>query len=510
MFLSRVFLFTLIWIQTGAYNILCLLPYPGKSHYMVFEPLLQELESRGHNLTVVSFFPKQNQSNRRDVDLRSLASLNIEIVDLRDFDYSVFGLEKYFEHIPLITGLAKSNLHLCKRILDSEMFEEFIAAKGDYDVILVEHFNSDCMLGIIHNYGLPSVGLMSTSMLPWTPRRVGASDNPAHIPEMMMPFTSEMSFFERIQNTICHYFYIWWYEIAIRWEEQRILEKKLGKRLPKLENIAKNTSVVLINTYHVWNGVRSVPPSLLEVGGLHLHNKILQPLHPDLEKWVSEAKDGFIILSFGSLIRGSTLPEKRLRTILKVFARLPQRVVWKWEGNFIDVPDNVLILKWLPQYDLLRHKNCVAFITHAGLLSLTEAVSAGVPMLAVPILGDQYGNAAHAQRVGIACVLRLQNLDEVTLEDSLKKVLTSEMRERAKLVSKQWQDRPISPMENAIYHIERTVRYKGQDMSTHARWLSTWELELLDVLVFIVGTLVIAFLVVRNAFNSFHRKEKQC
>lgn len=39
---------------------------------------------------------------------------------------------------------------------------------------------------------------------------------------------------------------------------------------------------------------------------------------------------------------------------MKVFARLPQRVLWKWETEDMKgLPDNVLVLKWLPQYDLL-------------------------------------------------------------------------------------------------------------------------------------------------------------
>lgn len=74
-----------------------------------------------------------------------------------------------------------------------------------------------------------------------------------------------------------------------------------------------------------------------------------------LEHWMSESKHGVILFSFGSLIRGSTLPPKRLEAILKVFARLPQRIVWKWETEDIaGLPENVLVLKWLPQYDLLR------------------------------------------------------------------------------------------------------------------------------------------------------------
>lgn len=72
------------------------------------------------------------------------------------------------------------------------------------------------------------------------------------------------------------------------------------------------------------------------------------------------------------------------------------------------------------------HTNCVAFITHGGLLSLTEAISAGVPVLTVPILGDQFGNAAHAKRAGIAQVLRLDDINEDSLFEALKKVLSKE------------------------------------------------------------------------------------
>lgn len=110
---------------------------------------------------------------------------------------------------------------------------------------------------------------------------------------------------------------------------------------------------------------------------------------------------------------------------------------------------------------LKNHPSCVAFITHAGLLSLTEAVEAGVPMVMVPVLGDQPGNAAHAQRAGIAEVIPLYDLDEHTLYEALLKVLTPEMRARAKKFSQVWSERPLSPMDTAIYHIEYTARHGG-------------------------------------------------
>ena len=48
------------------------------------------------------------------------------------------------------------------------------------------------------------------------------------------------------------------------------------------------------------------------------------------------------------------------------------------------------------------HKNVKAFITHGGQLSCLEAVRAGVPLLAVPVFGDQPSNADRAKHMGYA------------------------------------------------------------------------------------------------------------
>lgn len=45
-----------------------------------------------------------------------------------------------------------------------------------------------------------------------------------------------------------------------------------------------------------------------------------------------------------------------LDIFIRVFARLPQRVFWKWEkpeGMRDKVSENVVLLDWLPQQDLI-------------------------------------------------------------------------------------------------------------------------------------------------------------
>ncbi|XP_022814659.1 UDP-glucuronosyltransferase 2B19-like isoform X1 [Spodoptera litura] len=474
MLLSIVFIMIFASACEG-YKILALLPYPGKSHFMVFEPILEELARRGHHVTVVSFFPSASpQANRRDVSLVGLAPLNVEVINLQDFDNPTFLSSKL--QFSLISNIMAFNLQLCQTVLYSDIFEEFVKGEGAYDVVLSEHFHTDCMMGIVHNYRAPSVALMSCALTPWAFSRFGADDNPAVFPSMVLPLVDEMSFLEKLVNAFNVNFYKYWHSYATR-NEQKLVETRLGRKLPPLNELAKNASVVLVNTHHTLNGVRVLPPSVVEVGGIHLHNKTVKPLPENLERWVSESRHGFILFSFGSLIRGSSLPPKRSEAILKVFARLPQRVLWKWETEDIKgLPDNVLVLKWLPQYDLLNHPNCVAFITHGGLLSLTEIVAAGVPALVIPILGDQPGNAAFAKRAGIAEVLEFHQIDEETFYNALMKVLTPEKRDHAKAFSSRWWERPLPPMETAIHYIENTAKYGYLNMSPPGRLMHKPEL----------------------------------
>ena len=48
------------------------------------------------------------------------------------------------------------------------------------------------------------------------------------------------------------------------------------------------------------------------------------------------------------------MPNDTLQAFINAFAKLPQRVFWKWEAEIPEnIPPNVMMTKWLPQQDLL-------------------------------------------------------------------------------------------------------------------------------------------------------------
>lgn len=50
----------------------------------------------------------------------------------------------------------------------------------------------------------------------------------------------------------------------------------------------------------------------------------------------------------------STLPKHVQRTFINSLAQVPQRVLWKYDGEIKDLPDNIMTRKWFPQRDILR------------------------------------------------------------------------------------------------------------------------------------------------------------
>ncbi|XP_014369343.2 UDP-glucosyltransferase 2-like isoform X3 [Papilio machaon] len=486
--------------DTHAARILGLFPHTGKSHQMVFEPLLRTLAERGHHVTTVSFFPLKNPpANYTDVSLEGIAGLGLET-----FDLSIYESPNLLLRIPIVNRIAKQlmefhplagmALNVCGKALDWPPLIE--ALKGDYDVVLVENFNSDCMLGLLHVYGIksPVVALLSCNILPWSGNRIGVLDNPAFVPVISTSFTSRMTFAEKLENTFLQLYHNFWFYYAIQVKERELIEKRFGRKIPDLYDLGKNYSLMMVNTFHALNGVRPTVPGVIEVGGMHLDHK-RKVIPPYIEKFLNESEHGVILLSFGSLIKTSTIPKYKEDMIVNALAKLKQRVIWKFEGSGEEgtLTGNILRVKWLPQYELLQNKKVVAFIAHGGLLGMTEAISAGKPMVVVPFFGDQPANAAAAAAAGFATVVPYIELTEEKLTKALEFVLSAETRLNARRVSSIWRDRQADPLETAVYWTERVIRW-GHHAQLHspARDMPLYQIALLDV----IATLVIAILII--------------
>ena len=73
------------------------------------------------------------------------------------------------------------------------------------------------------------------------------------------------------------------------------------------------------------------------------------------------------------------------------------------DGSLGPVPENFLIRPSVPQVEILRR--AAAFVTHAGMNSVQEALYHGVPLVMAPQAADQFWISARAREIGAGVVL---------------------------------------------------------------------------------------------------------
>ena len=107
----------------------------------------------------------------------------------------------------------------------------------------------------------------------------------------------------------------------------------------------------------------------------------------------SGSENGVILFTMGFAFQPWAVPNSRIQAMFDAFAQLPQKVIMKLDDISnkpeLKVPKNVLLKPFLPQQDILAHKNLRLFITHCGMHGVMEAIYHSVPMVGMPVFIDQ-------------------------------------------------------------------------------------------------------------------------
>lgn len=83
---------------------------------------------------------------------------------------------------------------------------------------------------------------------------------------------------------------------------------------------------------------------------------------------------------------------------------------------------------------ITEHENIKLFITHGGLMGTQEAIAHAVPMVGIPIFGDQQTNVLTYERKKIAVALELKDINAETLTNAVKTVLNDPIYRFVKLI----------------------------------------------------------------------------
>ncbi|XP_042877955.1 UDP-glucosyltransferase 2-like isoform X2 [Penaeus japonicus] len=409
------------------------------------------LADRGNEVTLVSpFRPSKIRDHVREIVVPGIS--------IHDYIPNLF---KGKSSGPMALMMAAPEL--CSKALGKEEVQDLL--KEQFDVVLISIFFSHCFLSVVHKMQVPFIWVTPGGYMGMTDQMMGNPTFTSFTGFILLEAKYPLTFTERALSTFGDTLSTFvMNNYAVNWIDDTCRSQGLcPDDMPRLVDFQYNASLLIQNNVRTLdNPARPVVPSVISAGGIHCGPA--QPLPKDLEEWVRGAgEDGFIFFSLGSAVIPSDMPEEYRRILVKVFGSLKQRVLWKWDQDDMpDLPSNVRLGKWLPQQDILGHASLRLFITHGGQLSTMESTYHGIPVLGLPVMGDQQTNMVQVEKEGWGKVIFWDQLSEEVLAEGIKSVMNDQsMRVEAKRRSRVMKDQPQSAGEIASYWVEYVIRHKG-------------------------------------------------
>ncbi|TKR63030.1 hypothetical protein L596_026914 [Steinernema carpocapsae] len=465
--LSTLFFFLALLRTTNNIKILIYSPKFGASHVSFMGRLADILVEEGMDVTVVA--PQMNpwmEPNGTKLAKTILIDPCQSSIDYHmdtSFLESVWVKEQAIptEQKAVLDRIIGIHVDQCEYTLSRKELLEFLKNEN-FDLGISEGLLFDfCAMGIFEEIGLEKHVLIEPSLLwEYVADLFGAPNSPAVVPGVFTAASNHMTYMERALNLLkIQISKCFGRTLAERYEA--VVKKVLGRKINVEEKLSQ-ASFVLINGDPLLDFPRPFTERIVSIGGISVPEP--KPLDAYWEKVVSE-RETMVLISFGSVAQSYTMPKEMKKAILETFKRFPEiTFIWKYEKDEDEVAKgypNVVTNKWVPQNDLLNHPNLKLFITHAGMNSILETSRRGVPVITVPLFGDQLRNAEMVKRLGTAQIVDKKMLfDSDQFEAKLKESLeNSSYLSKATRLSQMMAKRPRNQRQELVNHVKFAAEF---------------------------------------------------
>ncbi|KAK3568588.1 hypothetical protein QTP86_009403 [Hemibagrus guttatus] len=483
------------------------MPVDG-SHWLSMKILVKELSRRGHEMVVlvpetsILIQGSEMYTSRSFKVPYTKADLDSSMDMLRESIMRAPEFSDLFENIIGLLSFTNMQVKGCESLLYDEALMQELREER-FDLMLTDPF-LPCGPIISEAFSLPAVYFLRGLPCGLDLEATQCPSPPSYVPRFFTDNTDVMTFPQRVKNVlmagiegiICKVLYASFDKLTSRY-----LKKDVSYR-----EILGHAAIWLHRFDFSFEYPRPVMPNMVRIGGINCAKR--KPLPEDLEEFVEGSGDhGFIVFTLGSFV--SELPESKTREFFNAFRQIPQRVLWRYTGVFPkDVPENVKLLKWLPQNDLLAHPKVKVFITHGGSHGIYEGICNGVPMVMIPLFGDQRDNVHRMVVRGVAESLTMYDLTTEKLLVALRKVLNDKSyREKITELSLVHKDCPIEPLDLAVFWSEFVMRHGGAEHLRPAAHNLNWvQYHSLDVIGFLLLVLaVVIFISIKTCTFCFRK-----
>ncbi|XP_051565997.1 UDP-glucuronosyltransferase-like [Myxocyprinus asiaticus] len=406
------------------------------------------------------------------------------------------GFTVIFMNFGNLIQFTSMQVKACEGLLYDEPLMKSLREMG-FDVLLKDPF-LPCGTILADTFSLPAVYFLRGIPCWLDEAAAQCPTPPSFVPRFLTGFSDKMNFLQRVfEAYLCRILFASSDELASRYLQKDTTYKEL---------LGHGAVWLLCYDFTFEHPRPQMPKNMVLIGGINCAKK--GPLVKELEEFVNgSGEHGFVVFTLGSMV--SQLPEAKAREFFEAFRQIPQRVLWRYTGPVPEnAPKNVKLMKWLPQNDLLGHPKVKAFITHGGLHGIYEGICNGVPMVMLPLFGDQGDNVQRLVSRGVAESLSIYDITSEKLLVALRKVISDKSyKEKMTKLSAIHRDRPIEPLDLAVFWTEFVMRHKGAEHLRPAAHELNWiQYHCLDVIGFLILILVtVIFVTVKSCLFCFRK-----
>ncbi|XP_074045947.1 UDP-glucuronosyltransferase 1A6-like isoform X2 [Macrotis lagotis] len=479
------------------------------SHWLSMRDVIEELSKKGHEIVVlvpeVNLLLKESKYYKRKLYPVSYSQAELE----RRF--RIFGHNLFVEKSLPSTAW---NEYWNNRLLIDMFFlncENLLKDQETIRYLEESHFNAlftdpalPCGMILAKHLSIPSIYFFRgfPCALEHTMSR---TPNPvATIPRCYTAFSHQMTFYQRVINFLVSELEDLLFKDL--YTNYLVIASNFLKREVTLATLYGQGSIWLLRYDFVFEYPRPIMPNMAFIGGINCKQR--KRLHQEFEAYVNASGEhGIVVFSLGSMV--SEIPMAKAMEIAEALGTVPQTVLWRYTGKTPpNLAKNTKLVKWLPQNDLLAHPKTRAFITHAGSHGIYEGLCNGVPMVMMPLFGDQMDNAKRMESRGAGVTLNVLEMTTDDLSKALKSVINDKSyKENIMRLSALHKDRPISPLDLAVFWVEFVMRNKGAPHLRAAAHDLNWiQYHSLDVIAFLLAIVLTVVLIVVKSFKFCYRK----
>uniref|UniRef100_A0A7N6ASG8 UDP glucuronosyltransferase 1 family, polypeptide A1 n=1 Tax=Anabas testudineus TaxID=64144 RepID=A0A7N6ASG8_ANATE len=428
------------------------------SHWLSMKILVKELYHRGHEILVL--VPETSSvihgSESYKTEVYPVPYTKEELYQKFDrLEDDVFRkssrMTELHNNVQLFIDYTSIQVNGCERVLNNQSLMTRLR-KEVFDLVLTDPV-LPCSSILANVFSIPTVYFLRGLLCDLDLQASQCPSPPSYVPAYFSGNTDIMTFPQRVTNMAMSFMQPYVCKMTFRHFDDlvsRYLENKTTYK-----DLLSHGAVWLLRYDFTFEWPRPLMPNMVSIGGINCAKKA--PLPAEFVNGPGE--DGFIIFTLGSMLHN--MPEEKAKQFFDMLLFLVE-VLWRYTG-------------WLPQNDLLGPTPRLK--SSSPMVEPTVSTRVSVMLCPFPLFGDQ-----------------LDNVHRMTHIFTLQLWYFLSYKEKVVELSQVHLDRPVEPLDTAVFWTEFVMRHKGAAhlrVSAHdLNWIQYHSLDVIGFLIIILLTVL--------------------